>query len=293
MTGKKTNILLWVILAVFAIYKIGLCFFPRELMAGAILLSVLPFAFALIHAAGNYRFRDVLVFLALTLVVSNILENCSILTGFPFGHYFYTDMLGLKLFLVPVSIGLAYFGMGYLSWMLARIILGKSGPGMSGHFTYTVPLLAAFLMVAWDLTFDPISSTILKAWTWQEGGSYFGVPLSNFVGWYFCVYVFLQLFALYIKSRSNVYAQAKQKISKGYWLQAAVFYGFTGVAAVMSALVPQPADTVADATGTLWSMRDIVITCGLAAIFTMLAFTFLSVVKIAELPSKDSSGNNK
>jgi uncharacterized membrane protein len=31
-------------------------------------------------------------------------------SGFPFGHYYYTDNLGTKLFLVPVLIGPAYLG---------------------------------------------------------------------------------------------------------------------------------------------------------------------------------------
>lgn len=42
------------------------------------------------------------MFCAVTLVVSNALENLSILTGFPFGNYHHT--LGLQVFLVPVLI---------------------------------------------------------------------------------------------------------------------------------------------------------------------------------------------
>lgn len=285
MKRKSVDILLWVILGIFALYKVGLCFFPRELLPGSIILSVFPFAFALIHGSLNYRFRDILVFLALTLVVSNALENCSILTGFPFGDYYYTDFLGWKLFLVPASIGLAYFGMGYLSWMLARIIMEKVQTSVSGHFTYTIPLLAAVLMVSWDLTFDPISSTILKCWTWEQGGSYFGVPFSNFIGWFFTVYIFFQLFAIYLRFGPKVYASAKPEISKSYWLQAAAFYGIVGLAAVLSALIVQTADTVTDPAGATWRMKDIVVTCGLVSIFTMVAFTFLSIVKIAGLPT--------
>ena len=293
MTKNQINILLWVILAVFVVYRIALCFFPQALPGAAFVLSGLPFVFALIHGVCNYRFRDILVFLAITLIVSNLLENCSILTGFPFGHYYYTDYLGAKLFLVPVSISLAYFGMGYLSWMLARVVLGNVEQRMAGHFIYTVPLLAGFLMVSWDLTFDPIASTILHSWIWQQGGSYYGVPFSNFIGWFFTVYVFFQLFALYLKSRPNVYARVKPEISKGYWLQAAIFYGITGLTAVLSALIPQADDIVPDATGALWHIQDIIITCGLVAIFTMIAFTFLSVVKIAELPAEgNTSGKN-
>jgi len=284
MTKKQINILLWAIVAVFVAYRIALCFFPEALPGAAFVLSGLPFVFALIHGVCNYRFRDILIFLAITLVISNLLENCSILTGFPFGHYYYTDQLGPKLFLVPVAISLAYFGMGYLSWMLARVILGNVEQRMSGHFAYTVPLLAGFLMVSWDLTFDPIASTVLHSWIWQQGGSYYGVPFSNFIGWFFTVYVFFQLFALYLKSRPNIYARAQPEISKGYWWQAAISYGVTGLAAVLIALFPTADSSVIDATGKVWHTQDIFGTCGLAALFTMIVFTSLSAVKIARLP---------
>ena len=39
------------------------------------------------------------VFVVAGLVISNILENLSIQTGFPFGHYHYTG--GPQIFLVP------------------------------------------------------------------------------------------------------------------------------------------------------------------------------------------------
>src|SRR3979490_112184 len=54
----------------------------------------------------------------------NVMENIGVLTGFPFGHYHYTDVLGPKLFLVPLLIGPAYFATGYLAWVLSTILVG-------------------------------------------------------------------------------------------------------------------------------------------------------------------------
>ena len=47
------------------------------------------------------------------------MKNTSILTGFLFGHYHYTDALGPKLFMVPLLIGPAYFANGYVAWVIA------------------------------------------------------------------------------------------------------------------------------------------------------------------------------
>jgi uncharacterized membrane protein len=123
-------------------------------------------------------------FLAVCLGVSNASENLSILTGFPFGWYHYSDAMGPKLFLVPLQIGPAYFGVGYLSWTLARAILGDEDTRLAGLLSFATPAMASFIMVSWDLTIDPTMSTIAGNWVWHNGGSYFGVPLSNFLGWY-------------------------------------------------------------------------------------------------------------
>ena len=69
--------------------------------------------------------------------------------------------------------------------------------------TFAVPFIASFMMVAWDLGMDPTSSTIRHSWIWEQGGGYFGVPLTNYLGWFFTVYVFFQLFALSLESLNS------------------------------------------------------------------------------------------
>ena len=99
----------------------------------------------------------------------------SILTGFPFGHYVYTDKFGPKLWLVPLLIMPAYFSMGYIAWTIGHILLDRFDDRLAGAEVVLVPALASFVMVMWDLCIDPGSSTIAGAWIWRDGGSYFGV----------------------------------------------------------------------------------------------------------------------
>ncbi len=148
-------------------------------MLAVVVLHVVPAAlFALIHGAMLYRVRGILIFIALCLVIGNIFENVGVLTGFPYGHYYFTDLMGPKLFAVPVFLGLAYVGMAYLSWILARLILGFGDP-LVGSRIVTLPLTAAFIMVAWDLAMDPIWGTVLHAWIWVRGGAYFAFPSAT------------------------------------------------------------------------------------------------------------------
>jgi len=176
--------------------------------------------FGLCHGALTYHWRGVATFIVVCLAVSNIFENLSILTGFPFGWYHYSDIMDPKLSLVPLLIGPAYFGVGYLSWTLARAILGDTKGRLTGRLVVTTPTVASVIMRCWDLTIDPMMPTITHHWIWRDGGSDFGVPLSHFLGWYVTVYVFLQAFTLYARrlrdDRSRYFSGVtKRTISPG------------------------------------------------------------------------------
>src|SRR5258707_13183826 len=79
----------------------------------AVTLTVLLVAIAVLHGTISYRAKDFAMFFGITFIVSNIAENLSITTGVPFGHYYYSDILGPKFFLVPLIIAPAYFAVGY------------------------------------------------------------------------------------------------------------------------------------------------------------------------------------
>ncbi|MEI9899750.1 MAG: carotenoid biosynthesis protein [Hyphomicrobium sp.] len=77
------------------------------------------------HGALRYGLRGILAFAGICLVVSFAIENIGVATGFPFGPYYYTDALGPKLGHVPLLIGPAYLGVGYVSWVLGVVLVGE------------------------------------------------------------------------------------------------------------------------------------------------------------------------
>jgi uncharacterized membrane protein len=212
--------MLWILTLIYAGSRL-LQVFPRGIpMLAIVVLHVIPPAvFALIHGAVFYRIRGILAFAAISLLVGNVFENLGVRTGFPFGHYYFTDVMGPKILGVPVFLGLAYLGMAYLSWTLARLILEETERPLAGSRVITLALLASVIMVSWDLSMDAVWSTIVRAWIWQQGGIYFGVPLTNFLGWFVTVYVFYQLFALYLRNRSS----AGNRLPADYWNMAVAF----------------------------------------------------------------------
>jgi uncharacterized membrane protein len=265
---RVTDGALW---AVVVAYLIGSRIIPG-------FITPLLFPFALIHGWKRYGWKSIGVFMIVTAIVSNILENSSILTGFPFGHYYYTDSLGPKVALVPFFISLSYIAFGYLAWVLSTLLVGEVRRKTTPFMTVAVPLVASFVMVAWDFSLDPIASTINHAWIWTDGGGYFGVPFSNYLGWSFTVYVFFQLFALYMRRRGS--EDLDRRLPSTHYLQAILVYMWTGFGFVLGYLFMPPSTYVMDAAGHFWTTRDIYESMAISSIYTMI---FISVLALAIL----------
>jgi uncharacterized membrane protein len=273
---------LWMLVVVYAVVKLVNQVFPLHIPIPLVVL--IPTIFALIHGALRYNWSGILSFLVICLIVSNLLENTSILIGFPFGHYYYTDVLGPKLFLVPLLIGPTYCATGYLAWVLGTVLIGDIGRTSSALTTFAVPFIASFAMVAWDLGFDPTASTINHLWIWEQGGGYFGVPLTNFLGWFFTVYVFFQLFALFLRLRRTDSKKEAPAFPGPFYAQAIIMYTVTGLAFVVAYLSGAGSgDTlVTDAMGVVWHTRSIAEAEATVSVCTMIFAAALSTVKLLQ-----------
>lgn len=97
-----------------------------------------------------------------------VAELIGVHTGLPFGTYEYATRLGPSLWGVPLSIVGAWESLLLLAREIAR------GRVLAG----------AALMTAFDLLVDPVATRVLHYWQWHQPGSWFGVPLINFVGWF-------------------------------------------------------------------------------------------------------------
>jgi putative membrane protein len=188
------------------------------------------------------------------------------------------------LFNVPLVIGVLYCAPGYFAWMVGRQLLQAFSYRPRGSDVYFVPLIAAFVMVAWDMTMDPVRSTIQQNWIWQDGGAYFGVPFTNFLpGWFLVVWVIFQLIALYLYAAyesAEVPATYRGIPPKAFWYQAACVYA---AMALQALIIPwtQANVPVADLGGTTWMTGDIYQSMALVTIFTMVSLAVLSAIRTA------------
>lgn len=110
--------------------------------------------------------------------------------GIIFGSYAYGDVMGPKIWGVPITIPLFWFMLTYLGYVIANLITNDTPDEIQSR---TLPhdiwcsVASGLVVTAYDLGVDPyLASPEVGAWTWlnvDPTTAYFGVPASNFVGW--------------------------------------------------------------------------------------------------------------
>ncbi len=138
------------------------------------LLIALPPFVALFEYLGARR--AVLSLLALS-AFGYAIESVGVVSGLPYGSFYYGDALGQKLLgLVPYLLPLSYaplaIGAVAAAW--------NDGSGRNHHLLLV--LRAALLLTLMDGVLDP-GAARMGFWIWPNGGAYYGVPLSNYAGW--------------------------------------------------------------------------------------------------------------
>ncbi|MFW9934579.1 MAG: carotenoid biosynthesis protein [Candidatus Thorarchaeota archaeon] len=193
-------------------------FFPATLSPGSlsivILLVALPCLFFLYRWVGWKS--TLLIVLTLGGLVL-LIESIGALTGFPYGVFYYTDLVGFKVFgLVPWAVPFAF-----LPLLLGAITL-------SIHYIKTpwkLILVTALLLVVIDLIIDPIL-VHLGVWVWVPPGVYYGVPISNFVGWFITGVITVSIFFVLIKNRFNLKPRLPLFIALSLVLTLAFWSGY-------------------------------------------------------------------
>lgn len=129
-------------------------------------------------------------------------EAIGVASGFPFGCYHYTATLYPHVLGVPVVMAAA--------WLVLFVYVRQ--------MTRSCWVAAAW-MTAIDLVIDPLAVNTLNYWAWENTGLYYGIPWTNFAGWFF---VSLTLFALARKAAAPNPPAA--------WLGLSVILFFTVIA---------------------------------------------------------------
>jgi putative membrane protein len=159
-----------------------------DLVLGTLTLRPYVFAFLasyLCLGAVDLGWRRTFAFGAWVWPVAWLAEYSSTRIGVPFGFYAYTGSTrAQELFIadVPLMDSLSFTFLAYAAFCLARHALGRAATAAP------VTLLGGVLMMLLDVVIDPAAVRgdrwfLGLIFRYPDGGAYFGVPLSNFLGW--------------------------------------------------------------------------------------------------------------
>ena len=168
---------LWTTLAVFAVLWLGgvaSAWLGVQRNDAGQLASLFLLTAGLVVLLGERTGRGVLL-LACVALLGFAVEALGVRFGVPFGRYVYTDALRPQVLGVPVVMGPA--------WMVL-VAFASDAAGRLRLRGWKAVLFAALLTTATDLVIDPLAANRLGYWRWEEAGSYYGVPLVNFAGWF-------------------------------------------------------------------------------------------------------------
>lgn len=228
----------------FALWLVLMILIPHFLRLGdrSTLLSALSAAIlvqvALVLSLLNSKLKgpETLRIGLLVVVLAWLAEFIGIHTGLPFGHYAYTDALMPQVGNVPIQIPAAWLMMLPPAWAVGTTITsGMNQATFSRKWVGKAAssLAAGLAFSTWDLFLDP-QMVAWKVWRWETPGSYFGIPVINFVGWTliagtlsFIVLSFTETDSLPLDSLLLVYTATWLLSSIGLGL----FFGLPGAAA--------------------------------------------------------------
>jgi len=164
--------------------EFGQAAFRWSMAGGGVVYMLLGMSAVAVYAYRTLGLWHWLSFMLPAISISLASELLGTSTGFPFGHYRYLSGLGYKIAgLVPFTIPLSWFYLGFSTYILAKAGLAKQN--IPSWLKNTAPIvLGSILLTSWDFVLDPaMSQTSLPFWVWDIPGAFFGMPYQNFAGW--------------------------------------------------------------------------------------------------------------
>ena len=180
--------------------------------------------FFLIHGILTMGFINMISFIAISVILSATLEIIGTNTGWLTGKFKYTDLacplpsiLG-----VPLCYPLAWCGLVYTGMWTAICFTADFN---TGNFEIGIPvlLLTPALVTLLDVILDPIAVHEGR-WSWEKPGRFYGVPFSNFRGWFVTTLIIILSFTYALRPELQM-----NDLSR--WFVFAPTFGFALLAA--------------------------------------------------------------
>jgi len=159
--------------------------------------------FAFLHSLYVHGRKWTLLFLVIGFSLGLASEHMGAQYGWVFGKFHYQPDRIMLLGTVPIFTPLSWWLILYCAYNTTNLVVGSlekiAGTGL--RLSLAVLLMAGLdglMAMNLDMLFDPIMVCPERSrWVWEFGGSYFNVPIRNFLGWFlvgFTISLFIRLY---------------------------------------------------------------------------------------------------
>jgi uncharacterized membrane protein len=219
----------------------GVADFGR-LLLGTIIYRPYVYLFLLcflLFGLFHFGWKRTLQFLVIMYLLAFVSEYSSTRWGVPFGIYTYLDETRTRelwISNIPFWDSLSFVFLSYFSFVLAAAALFPRDLER-GLQAWKTPFFGGLLMMLLDVVIDPLALRgdrwfLGRIYFYPHGGSYFGVTLSNFLGWFV-----LGVFSQWIFQKIGFWKPSRKLGSRFVWGVYGVYAGVFGFNLAMTAWI--------------------------------------------------------
>ncbi|MFL2983342.1 MAG: carotenoid biosynthesis protein [Candidatus Neomarinimicrobiota bacterium] len=157
---------------------------------------LLGFICLVFHGSLLWGWYNIILYVSIASGIGFFMEIIGSRTGLVFGgkYKFESSKFQGPIYAgIPLLIPLSWAGLIYMSLNYCMFI--------TGYDFFDKPMLlfflSSFLLTVFDVILDPIAVDEGR-WKWDEPGSFYNVPIYNFFGWFFTIFIILWLFKFLI-----------------------------------------------------------------------------------------------
>lgn len=185
---------------------------------------ILAGVIALFYAMATFGRIKGLILSVLIGVSTFLIEGLSAHFDVFFGNYDYTERFPPLLFGVPIGIAFAW------------IVMIMAGHALSRKFSnrFLRATIAALYVVALDFVLDPVAFVSKSYWVWYSDSDYYGIPLSNFIGWFIIAFVWQLILSV---CKANHHKELSTQIQIVFWTIVILFITLAFVALLFKAII--------------------------------------------------------
>jgi uncharacterized membrane protein len=171
------------------------------------------FAFVFLHSWVKLGSKNTVIFFTITYLFGFTSELLGAKYGWFFGNYYYnlpSFFFGAEPFMTPISWAIIIYTVYTMTNLILssldgmkRLVPGKLIP-VGIIILMFIASIDGLMAMNLDMIIDPVAvDPGVAGWVWVNGGPYYNIPISNFIGWFLVTFFATLIYRSYAVVKKN------------------------------------------------------------------------------------------